>query len=121
MGAVKEALCRPVLKGEEGTWIGFFRFPADFPGFAGHFPAYPILPAVVQLMAVQAVLEEAQRARPRLLRLERAKFLERIFPDQEIRVQCRLKEAGEEKRVEAELTVNGKKAAAFRLGATWTS
>jgi 3-hydroxyacyl-[acyl-carrier-protein] dehydratase len=36
-----------------------FRFGGDFPGFQGHFPGKPILPAIVQLAAVRYVAESA--------------------------------------------------------------
>jgi 3-hydroxyacyl-[acyl-carrier-protein] dehydratase len=34
-----------------------FQFGGDFPGFQGHFPGEPILPAIVQLAAVRYVAE----------------------------------------------------------------
>ncbi|MFA5514740.1 MAG: hypothetical protein WDA20_00485 [Desulfuromonadales bacterium] len=66
-----------------------FCFPADFPGFAGHFPGYPILPAVVQLQAGLCVAEDALGQPLRLVGVENAKFLQQLRPQQEIRIESR--------------------------------
>lgn len=113
--AVEGTLLYPVRRAEDGSWKGLFRFPSDFPGFSGHFPGNPILPAVIQLLSVLAVIEEAYGQRARLLSLDKAKFQERIFPDQEIEVRCRVQEDRQRWTVEATLTVDDQRAATLRL------
>jgi 3-hydroxyacyl-[acyl-carrier-protein] dehydratase len=69
--------------------VGRFRFDEGFPGFEGHFPGRPLLPAVVQVMAALLVAEEAwgtETGGP--LSVDRAKFLLPLEPGVEIRVQC---------------------------------
>lgn len=88
-----------------------FCLPADFPGFAGHFPGYPVLPAVLQVLAAQVLVEEL-RGRPlRLAKLERAKFLRPVRPGEPLRVDCRLRKGNWEARLE----VQGEPAASFSM------
>jgi 3-hydroxyacyl-[acyl-carrier-protein] dehydratase len=88
-----------------------FCLPADFPGFAGHFPGYPVLPAVLQVLAAQVLVEEL-RGRPlRLAKLERAKFLRPVRPGEPLRVECRPRRGS----WEARLAVEGEPAATFAM------
>ena len=88
-----------------------FCLPADFPGFAGHFPGYPVLPAVLQVLAAQVLVEEL-RGRPlRLAKLERAKFLRPVRPGELLQVACRPRKGN----WEARLTVAGEPAATFAM------
>jgi len=88
-----------------------FCLPADFPGFAGHFPGYPVLPAVLQVLAAQVLVEEL-RGRPlRLTKLERAKFLRPVRPGEPLRVECRPRKGC----WEARLAVAGEAAATFSM------
>lgn len=88
-----------------------FCLPAEFPGFAGHFPGYPVLPAVLQVLAAQVLVEEL-RGRPlRLTKLERAKFLRPVRPGESLQVDCRLRKGN----WEARLAVEGELAATFAM------
>lgn len=100
---------------EPDTVEGRFRFPAAFVGFEGHFPGYPVLPALVQVLAAQHAVEAARGGSLRLVGVENAKFLIQLGPEQEIRVRCRQRSAEGELRVEARLTVGEGVAASFVL------
>ena len=89
-----------------------YRFSADFAGFAGHFPGYPILPAIVQLQCVVCLAGEHTGMPLRLAAVEDAKFLLPIGPDQEILVQYRLRPGGKS-LYDARLTVADQLAATF--------
>lgn len=64
-------------------------FGANFIGFSGHFPAYPILPAFVQILNALELAEEQIGEPVELAAVRNAKFLLEVQPDQEISVQCR--------------------------------
>lgn len=99
----------------EGRAAGTFRFAADFAGFAGHFPGYPVLPAVVQVLAAQVVVEQVGAAPLRLQRLERAKFLKQVRPEQTLRVSCRERQHCGRLVWDAHLEADGEPAAAFLM------
>ncbi len=90
-----------------------YRFPVDFAGFSGHFPGYPILPAIVQLQCVACLAGEHAGMPLRLAAVEDAKFLIPIRPDQEILIQYRLRPGAGKSLYDARLTVADKLAATF--------
>lgn len=99
------------LRREAEGGARIFCLPADFPGFAGHFPGFPVLPAVLQVLAAQVLVEEL-RGRPlRLAKLERAKFLRPVRPGERLQVACRLRKGNWEARLE----VQGEPAASFSM------
>jgi len=49
--AIEASVTGDVLAGEDGWFCRTFVFAGDFPGFMGHFPGHPVLPAVAQMMA----------------------------------------------------------------------
>jgi len=67
---------------------GRYSFDRNFVGFSGHFPGYPILPAVLQLLLAQLLIEKQKRCKVRITSIVRAKFLSEIRPEDEITVQC---------------------------------
>lgn len=67
---------------------GEFSFDRDFIGFSGHFPGYPILPAVLQLFLAQVLIEKQKGLKVRVTGIVKAKFLSEIRPDDRITVQC---------------------------------
>ena len=65
---------------DQGVWRQSFCFAADSAVFAGHFPGHPVLPAVVQVLMVQVVLEEIGQP-AQLASVPQAKFLTPLGPD----------------------------------------
>jgi 3-hydroxyacyl-[acyl-carrier-protein] dehydratase len=63
-----------------------FVFPDSFPGFDGHFPGQPVLPAIIQLAAVRYLAECGLGLRVRLGGYSRTKFRGIIQPYDEIEV-----------------------------------
>ena len=98
-----------------GTVERSYRFPAEFPGFAGHFPGYPIVPAIVQLQAALCLAEDWLGAPLRLAAVENAKFLLQLRPQEEIMVECRERRRDGRLTCEARLRRGEEVAASFVL------
>lgn len=113
--AIDAAALEEPRRQEDGELVGRYSFPADFPGFDGHFPGAPIVPAVVQLRTVQALFERGGGRSCTLLGVDNAKFLLQLQPLQEIEVSCRERQGGREPVVEGKVTVQGALAASFIL------
>ena len=71
-----------------------FRFPEDFPGFQGHFPGNPILPAIVQVLMGRFLADWSlgQCVWPVLCR--KIKFKGSIRPGDQVRVNIVMKKDG---------------------------
>jgi 3-hydroxymyristoyl/3-hydroxydecanoyl-(acyl carrier protein) dehydratase len=67
--------------------------PSDFAGFAGHFPAEPVLPAMCH---VDLALRAASRAFGALdlVAVERARFPRKTLPDETLTIRIRRDAAG---------------------------
>ena len=92
-----------------------YRFGPGFPGFSGHFPGDPILPAVVQLLTVVTLAGEHAGAPLRLEAVRAAKFLSPIRPDDDVLVQYHVRTEDGSRLYDAALTVAGKPAATALL------
>jgi 3-hydroxyacyl-[acyl-carrier-protein] dehydratase len=119
MSKLKSEIARAAVSAvevdEEGRLNRVYRFSADFVGFAGHFPGYSIVPAIVQVMAAQYLAESHLSADLRLRGVKNAKFFVQLRPELDITVQCRLQPREEETLVEARLTSDQALAASFTL------
>lgn len=119
MNRLKEAIARSALGGiersEDGVCLRRYCFPADFPGFAGHFPGHPVLPAVVQLLTAEHLVEAAQGRPLALGAVEGAKFLREIGPGQEVEVSVRARLAKGRPAHDCRLSVAEGLAASFLL------
>ncbi len=65
---------------DQGAWRQSFCFAADSAVFAGHFPGHPVLPAVVQVLILQVLLEEIGQP-AQLACVPQAKFLAPLGPN----------------------------------------
>jgi len=92
-----------------------FQFDEDFIGFSGHFPGYPILPAVLQTLLAQSVVEQLVGEPLQFLALERAKFTKQVGPGDHINVSVVCKDKQGQLSCSAELSVAKKRAASFTL------
>jgi 3-hydroxyacyl-[acyl-carrier-protein] dehydratase len=77
----------------DGTVVFEFRFGADDPTFAGHFPTRPLLPGVFQLEMARAVAEWALDCPLTVREVCKAKFLRPILPDEIVRLELKWSEA----------------------------
>ena len=76
----------------DGRAVFEFRFPADDPVFAGHFPGNPILPGVFQLELTRMAAESVLKCPLTLREVSKAKFRLPISPAENIRVELKLTE-----------------------------
>ena len=77
------------------TVVALLSCPAEFPGFAGHFPEAPVLPAVMQLLAVRLLAEALVDIGLAPFRVERLKFKGMVSPTEVIRVRLGLKDCAD--------------------------
>ncbi|EHJ48841.1 beta-hydroxyacyl-(acyl-carrier-protein) dehydratase FabA/FabZ [Solidesulfovibrio carbinoliphilus subsp. oakridgensis] len=78
------------VRADEDGWYGReFVFGNDFPGFAGHFPGSPVLPAMVQMLAGASLASRWLDRIPEVRSVSNAKFLAPIAPDVAVTVQAR--------------------------------
>jgi len=110
---LKGALAPADLAGDSGSQQ--FRFDQDFVGFSGHFPGFPILPAILQTLLAQMLAEQVLGRPVEFLGLSKAKFSRQLRPGEKITVQVEIRETGEELRCQAELAGEGEPAASFSL------
>jgi len=115
---MREAISRGALSGPFVTADSGeqrFCFDPTFIGFGGHFPGYPILPAILQTLMAQILAEEVVGAPLQLVALKRAKFTRQLRPGDKIdvRLSCREKEA--QLHCAVELLVADQAASSFTL------
>ena len=68
-----------------------YRISADFPAFKGHFPGNPLLPAVAQVSFCADALTRIENRPLELLQVLRAKFINPILPQTDMRVNIQPK------------------------------
>lgn len=90
-----------------------FVLPPNFSGFSGHFPGFPIVPAVVQVLLAQLTARENGLSADTMVALERAKFHRQLRPDERISVQCCRKQVRGKCVIDAQLKVVDELASAF--------
>lgn len=107
------------VKGESGDNPSVIKkhycFDRDFIGFRGHFPGYPILPAVLQLLLAQLCIEEQKGCKIRIMRVEKAKFLSEIRPDMPLSIHCADADIDACKKMKVKITSGEKVISTFSL------
>lgn len=88
-GAIRAAAFGDIERRADGSVSQRYVFSPDFPGFSGHFPGRPILPAVLQIMAANQLVEAATGQRLLSTAIERAKFVLPIVPGAVVEITCR--------------------------------
>ena len=101
----------------DGPAVFEFRFAADDPTFAGHFPGHPILPGAFQLEMARAAAEWTLNCPLSVREVSRAKFMRPISPDETVRLELKWSEAEGSIQARATLSVAGRPAgeASLRL------
>ena len=98
------------LEQADGTMAFAFRFSADDPTFAGHFPTRPLLPGVFQLEMARRAAEGVLHCSLAVREVSRAKFLRPILPEETVLVTLKLAEKDGGIQAHAEFSVSGQAA-----------
>ncbi|MDR2075913.1 MAG: hypothetical protein LBP61_03125 [Desulfovibrio sp.] len=103
--AAAVALCceDPPKETAPGVFCSRFLFPPEFIGFGGHFPADPVLPGIVQIMAVSRTYGGMFSGR--LLKISSCKFLRPILPGERIDIRLKKDATAAGVKVSASLAV----------------
>lgn len=88
-GRIRASAVGDLERRADGSVRQRYVFHGDFPGFAGHFPGRPILPAVLQIMTASLLVEAATGERLQPAAIERAKFVLPIVPGALVDITCR--------------------------------
>jgi 3-hydroxyacyl-[acyl-carrier-protein] dehydratase len=94
----------------DGANVFEFRFNADDPTFAGHFPGRPILPGVFQLEMARAAAAAVLNCPLAVREIRKAKFQRPILPDEVVRVELKLSEKEDTIQARAGFSVGGQPA-----------
>jgi len=113
--AIKNSSTGPAQKDNPSEVANTYCFDNSFLGFSGHFPGYPILPAVLQLLIAQLLIEEQKGYKIQMTSIEKAKFLSEIRPNDRITVQCIDADRGGEQRSKIKITSEEKVVSNFNL------
>jgi 3-hydroxyacyl-[acyl-carrier-protein] dehydratase len=92
----------------DGAFILEFRFGADDPIFAGHFPTYPVLPVVFQLEMARVAAELILSHPVALREVSKAKFLVPIGPGETVRLELKLSGPADTIQAHARFIVSGR-------------
>ena len=71
------------------------RIDADWPGFDGHFPGRPLLPAAAQLRLAEALLQQAGDGAARLRGGRAIKFLHPVLPGETLQLRLQRQPSGD--------------------------
>jgi len=115
--AIMDSALGPVLLSDDAAEVAEqrFRFDEDFLGFDGHFPGYPILPAILQTLLGQLVAEQLCGGCLVFQKLSRAKFTRELRPGEQIQVRVVLSDVADGVRCGVELRCGEATASSFTL------
>ncbi|OQY25552.1 MAG: hypothetical protein B6I37_00740 [Desulfobacteraceae bacterium 4572_35.2] len=99
----------------DGVVCQRYCLPADFVGFDGHFPDYPIVPAVVQILMAQIVAEQHLVAQLSIGAIDRSKFHRQLKPFDLIDTYCQPKQVRGKSVIDCQLKIDDEVVAAFWL------
>ncbi len=81
-----------IAENEGRYFVKKFYFPKDFIGFQGHFPQFPTLPGIVQIIMAELTISEVLQKKYSLKSVKQAKYSAPLSPEEEIFVEARHKD-----------------------------
>ena len=105
--SISSALLGELRQNAEGDTMLEFRFGAQDPTFAGHFPGRPILPGVFQLELTRVAAELVLQCPLSVREIRKAKFQRPILPGETVRLELKVSAHDPEIRARASFSVDG--------------
>ncbi len=100
---------------ESGHAQRSFRFAPAFTGFSGHFPDFPVLPAMLQILLAQMLATRALPSIARFSGVVKSKFIRQIGPDENVSVEILWHRKEAQWRCSTTLMTQGQRAASMLL------
>ena len=75
---------------DDGRHLLVVRIDDDHPGFTGHFPGHPVLPAIGHLFLIDALLSHCDPGHRGIVRIDQVRFQEPVGPADTLSVAIRL-------------------------------
>ena len=94
----------------DGATVFEFKFGAEDPTFAGHFPGRPILPGVFQLEMTRVAAESVLNCPLFVREIRKAKFQRPILPGETVRAELKLSGQDDTIQARASFSVGGQPA-----------
>jgi len=99
----------PLPQADGANWFEF-NFAASDATFAGHFPGRAILPGIFQLEIVRVAAEWIHGCKFSVSEVSKSKFQRPILPDEPVKLELKLSDAGGMISARADFSVNGQPA-----------
>jgi 3-hydroxymyristoyl/3-hydroxydecanoyl-(acyl carrier protein) dehydratase len=115
---IKACALEPAKQTERG-WERTYVFGSSFTGFQGHFPGTPILPAIIQIIAVRLAISEQRQKELQITQIARTKFMKTITSDVPVTMIWSVKEQGGS--LKAKCTLETQNEAASSISMTLTA
>lgn len=90
---------------KNGLITGTYSFDGSLEVFKGHFPDQPMLPGVVQMEMIRFLMKKQKGMDFKINYIKKTKFLQPIFPDEQITVEIKSQEKNHVMKVNGKLTV----------------
>ncbi|MDD2557756.1 MAG: hypothetical protein RBR06_06920 [Desulfuromonadaceae bacterium] len=100
---------------ESGHAQRSFRFAPEFTGFSGHFPDFPVLPAMLQTLLAQMLATQALPPEARFSGVVKSKFIRQIGPEEDVSVEIVWHRRGAQWRCSTTMMTQGQRAASMLL------
>ena len=113
--AIIKSSTGPARKDNPSEIRNTYLFDDDFMGFSGHFPGYPILPAVLQLLVARLLIEEQKGHEIRMSSIGKAKFMSEIRPNDPVTVQCVDADTAESRRSKVKIISGDRTVSSFNM------
>lgn len=112
---IKNALESALVEWNVEERRAVYTFSPSFSAFGGHFPSYPILPAVVLVMIAELITTQAAGNGWALGRISKGKFRRPVFPGSSVEVRCRPDAGGARGRWRVRFEIGGEEVARMTL------
>lgn len=112
---LRDVISQARLEGTPGPGMVDFRFDAELPFFAGHFPGQPILPGIFQIEIARTAAEWSLGQLLVVRTVGKAKFTRPVRPGETLRLTLKLSADGPDHLAQGKFSVGDQSAGEVQL------